>query len=88
MFAAFTSDAIGLNADHVDGGGHRYRDGPGLLSQVTILGDVVSRHAPLLIISEVKNFLPRLVLIRAKVGAIALHGRSTFVSETKCTWRS
>merc|ERR1711994_1061362 len=33
--------------------------------------------------SEVKNFLPRLVLIRAKVGAIALNGRSTFVSETK-----
>ena len=88
MFAAFTDDAIGLNADHVDGGGHRYRDGPGLLGQVTILGDVVSRHAPLLIISEVKNFLPRLVLIRAKVGAIALNGRSTFVSETKCTWRS
>ena len=55
MFAAFTDDAIGLNADHVDGSGHRYRDGPGLLSQVTILGDVVSRHAPLLIISEVKT---------------------------------
>ena len=55
MFAAFTSDAIGSEPDHVDGGGHRYRDGPGLLGQVTILGDVVSRHAPLLIISEVKT---------------------------------
>ena len=55
MFAAFTDDAIGLNADHVDGGGHRYRDGPGLLSQVTILGDVVSRRAPHLIISEVRT---------------------------------
>ena len=58
MFAAFTSDAIGLNADHVDVGGHCYRDGPGLFNQVTIIGDVISRRAPYLITIRNENFLP------------------------------
>ena len=76
MFAAFTSDAIGSDADHVDGCGHRYRDGPGLLSQVTILGDLSTRSTPDNIRGE--NFLPRSGLIMAEVGAVALNGRSTF----------
>ena len=67
----------GLDPDHVDGGGHRYRDGPGLLNQVTVAGDVVSRRAPHLIIIRSENLSPRLDLIMAEVGAIAPKERST-----------
>ena len=44
----------GLDADHVDVGGDRHSDCPGLVHQVTVSGDV-SLHAPHLITSEVRT---------------------------------
>ena len=72
---------IGLDADHVDLGGHRHRDGPGLVHQVTVTGDVISRRAPYLIIIRNENFSPRLDLIRAEVGAIAPKGALYFLKK-------
>ena len=50
----------GLDADHVDVGGYRHRDGPGLsglLNQVIVARDVVSPRAPHLIIIRSENSL-------------------------------
>ena len=57
MIAAYVVGAGVLDADHVDVGGDRHRDGPGLLHQVTAIGDV-SLHAPHLISIRSENSLP------------------------------
>ena len=60
MFAAYAVVVAGLDADHVDVGGYRHRDGPGLsglLNQVIVARDVVSPRAPHLIIIRSENSL-------------------------------
>ena len=57
MIAAYVVGVGVLDADHVDVGGDRHRDGPGLLHQVTAIGDV-SLHAPHLINIRSENSLP------------------------------
>ena len=65
MLAAYVVVAAGLDADHVDVGGDRHRDCPGLFHQVTAIGVFhqvtaigdVSLHAPHLIYIRSENSL-------------------------------